>query len=69
MDWQQILVFVIVAGAVFYLARGYFGRKKGACGGCSTCPSTAASDESVSSRTQLVQLDLAPPKPRTGGGT
>lgn len=36
MDWQQLLVYLIGAGAVLYLVRRYLaGRKAGACGDCS----------------------------------
>ena len=41
MDWQQWLVYLIVAGAALYLARGYFRKGKSGCGGCSA-PRTGA---------------------------
>ena len=61
MDWQQILVIVIVALAALYLARGYWGkRKKAGCGGCEGCPTTttAATPPAVKPPIQLVQLEL-----------
>jgi hypothetical protein len=61
MDWQQLLVYAIVAGAAAYMVRRQF-RRAGGCGGCNSCetdktPSSAA-------KPPLVQLELGPPPAR-----
>ena len=53
LPWDQIVVFAIVALAAAYLARGFFSKKKGACGGCSACPTTKPTEQTPT----LVQLE------------
>jgi attachment p12 family protein len=61
MDWQQGLVYLIVAGAALYLLRGYFRRgKKAGCGGCNSCPGATPPGEETSSPPSLVQLEVPP---------
>ena len=70
MDWQQPLVYVIVAAAALYLWRQYAGKKRSGCGGCGTsggCGS-GSSVEKARPEPELIQLELKPrrdpPRPR-----
>ena len=63
MDWQQILVFLIVAAAAAYLARGYF--RRGAKGGCGGCP--AGKPQAEDPGADLVQIELAPRRNKKPG--
>jgi hypothetical protein len=59
MPWDQILVYVIVAGAVLYLAWSSFAsRKTAGCGGCARCPGVPA--EPPKPRGDLVQIEPGP---------
>jgi hypothetical protein len=62
--WDQILVYLIVAGALAYLARAYTGKgKKGGCGGCSnSCGPSPAQEREPKAAIPLIQLDAAPPR-------
>jgi len=57
--WDQLLVFLIIGLAALYLARGFFGKKKGGCGGCANAGCAKPTPEPPA---QLVQLDAAPPR-------
>lgn len=65
MDWQQIIVFLIVATAAAYLwRRSVAGRKQSGCGGCGGCGSAKATATSPSRpEPELIQLDLGPRRP------
>jgi hypothetical protein len=66
MDWQQPLVYLIVAGAALYLAWLWRGRKRGACGGC---PSSCGGEGSGKAEPAvLVQLEVAPRHPAERDG-
>ena len=55
--WDQILVYVIVAAAAAYLARGFFrARKKAGCGGCERCPDETPQEGAPPS--DLVQIEI-----------
>jgi hypothetical protein len=54
--WDQILVYLIITAAAAYLIRGFFFKKKGACGGCSNCPAPKAEPK----RPDLVQIEPGP---------
>jgi hypothetical protein len=57
MSWDQILVYVIVAGAALYLLLGSFRkRKKAGCGGCHSCPGDTAPQQQ---EPPLVQLEVS----------
>jgi hypothetical protein len=58
MDWQQLVVYLIVAAAALYLAWGALRKKRAGCGGCGSCASASAPPESP--KVELVQLDPAP---------
>lgn len=67
MDWQQAIVFLIVAAAAAYLWRQYAAsRSRSGCGGCGGCGSArAAAPEGYPaprSEPELVQLELTPRK-------
>lgn len=63
MDWQQILVFLIVAGAAVYLWRQYAAsRRRSGCGSCGGCGSARAANSPPRSEPELVQLELTPRK-------
>ncbi len=60
LDWQQLAVWAIGAGAVLYLVWGYVaGRRRGACGGCHGC---AAPDDEAPGTAVLVQIEPGPPR-------
>jgi hypothetical protein len=59
--WDQWLVYLIVAAAALYVARGFFSRRRSACGGCSGCPAAEKSPRPAVS--DLVQIEPARPRP------
>lgn len=66
MDWQQIVVFLIVGCAAAYLwRRQAASRGRSACGGCGGCggkqPAAPAPRQP-----ELVQLELTPRKSKAG---
>lgn len=63
MDWQQLAVFAIAAGAAAYLVlRNRVQRSKPGCGGCGTCPPAPSPD--VPARPELVQIGGVAPAGR-----
>jgi hypothetical protein len=62
MDWQQVIVFLIVAAAAVYLWRRNTASRGGSgCGGCGKC---AATPQAAAKPTpELIQLDLGPRRP------
>lgn len=56
---QDFLVYVIVLGAVVYLARALWGAAVGNKSGCNSCgTSCAANKPSTPKATPLIQIDL-----------
>ncbi len=61
--WDQVIVGLIVTGALAYLLRGWFGKKpEGSCGGCHGCGSAKKAAQREP-ETPLVQLEVRP-RPR-----
>jgi len=61
MDWQQLIVFLIVAAAATYLwRRSVASRHKSGCGGCGGCGSARQTAAEPRPEPELVQLQLAP---------
>ena len=66
MSWDQLLVYLIVAGAAVFLVRGFFIKKKRGCGDCgSNCGPADAKKQDGSDPTAspLVQLEIPARKP------
>jgi hypothetical protein len=57
MHWDQILVYLIILAAAAYLIRGFFFKKKGACGGCSN---NCHVPEAKPKHSDLVQIEPGP---------
>lgn len=61
MDWQQLIVFLIVAAAAAYLWRKYAAnRSQSGCGGCGGCGNARAAVQESRPEPELVQLQLTP---------
>ena len=64
MDWQQLLVYLIVAAAALYLWRQYAVKRSG-CGGCGTSGcGTKRKTAEAPREPELIQLELAPRRDR-----
>lgn len=56
---QDILVYLIVAGAAFYLGRSLWGAVSGKKSGCNSCGSNCGSNKTnVPQPKPLIQIDL-----------
>jgi len=60
MQWDQLLVYLIVAAAALYLAWTYLRKRKQS--GCGGCESACGSTPKQNGKPQLVQLELTPPR-------
>jgi len=61
MDWQQLIVFLIVAAAAAYLWRRYAAsRSQSGCGGCGGCGGARPVAKESGPEPELVQLQLTP---------
>ncbi|MBI3910715.1 MAG: FeoB-associated Cys-rich membrane protein [Armatimonadetes bacterium] len=61
MDWQQIIVYLVVAGAALYLLRGCFGRRpKSGCGGCGMCGKAGCANPKCEAPGSLIHLGPRP---------
>jgi hypothetical protein len=60
MDWQQLLVYLIVATAAAYLLVRHLAhraRQSTGCGGCSSCPASREPQSAPEPPQNLVQID------------
>ena len=55
---QDILVYIIVTGAAFYVGRGWYSSSKEGGGGCSGCSKGCAAPKSEAEK-PLLQIDLS----------
>ncbi len=55
---QDIIVYFIVAGAAFYVGRGWYLSSKEGGGGCGGCKSGGCASKKTEAPPQLVQIDL-----------
>ncbi|MCC2668061.1 MAG: hypothetical protein K0Q72_532 [Armatimonadetes bacterium] len=65
MDWQQLLVYLIVAAAALYLWRRSRRKSSAGCGGCGTaggCGSSRTASTETPQEPELIQLELTPRK-------
>lgn len=64
--WDQWLVYLIVAAAALYVLSGTLRRKGSACGG-GTCGGCSAQRSEAPVKSELIQIEPAPPRNRAGG--
>ena len=55
---QDIIVYIIVAGAAFYVARSWFLSSREGGGGCGGCPRGGCSTQAPKAEKPLIQIDI-----------